>query len=93
MLCLIYNIYDRKMTLKEIISKYNNFHIIEISKPNKYDRSTWTYRVTDPKSSMNGLSDVLYNGKYNFKITTFRIGDNFFTVYKILNGPENKKIK
>ena len=77
------------MTLKEIISKYNNFHIIEISKPNKYDRSTWTYRVTDPKSSMNGLSDVLYNGKYNFKITTFRIGDNFFTVYKILNGPEN----
>lgn len=67
--------------INEIIKESDDLHFIRIEKPNKRDKSSWTFTVTDKTSLISGLSDNLSN--YKYKIVTLRRGNHFFLAYKI----------
>lgn len=70
-----------KKTIKDIINESEDLHFIKIYKPNKRDRSTWTFTVIDSTSDIAGISDYLSN--YKFQIVTLRRGNHYFLSYKI----------
>lgn len=70
---------DKSINL--IISEHDDLHVITIKKPTR-DRSTWTFKVTDKTSRLNGVCDKLSN--YNYKIITLQRGEHFFVTYKFI---------
>ena len=75
-------------TLRDIIKEDNKLRFFKLNKHNKYDRNTWEFVVTDERSPYNGTLDYLT--KYQYQMTTMRINNHFFLVYKIYmkNGEE-----
>lgn len=70
-----------KKTIKDIVIENADLHLIKITKPNKTDRSGWTFKVIDQTSDLYGVSDLLSN--YNYQIVTLRRGTHYFLAYKI----------
>lgn len=70
-----------KKSLKEVISKYNNIHFFSLEKPNKIDRKTWKFTITDKTSEYAGLSGCM--SEYNYQIVTLRRDNYFFLAYKM----------
>ena len=68
-------------TLRDIIKEDDKLRLFSLNKHNKYDRNTWEFIITDERSPYNGT--LGYLTEYHYQITTMRIDNHFFLVYKI----------
>lgn len=74
-------------TLRDIVKEDNKLRFFNLIKHYKYDKNTWEFQVIDERSPYSGVIDYLSN--YRYQITTMRINNHFFIVYKIyMNGGE-----
>ena len=67
--------------LRDIIWESDYIYFIKINKPNKHDKSTWTFKINDGRHPMHGLSGRCSD--YDMKTVHMRYGDCFFIAYKI----------
>lgn len=75
-------------TIKNIIDKYEDLHLIHIIKHDKVDKSTWEFEVPDNDCTLAGCCDSLSN--YNYKCVTLRRGNHFFLAYKFIFGNDEE---
>lgn len=68
------------MTIRDIIKKYDDLHFISIKKPTK-EKESWTFKVSDPTSRLNGTEGFLKD--YRYRIVTLQRGCHFFVSFKI----------
>jgi hypothetical protein len=68
-------------TLRDIVKEDNKLRFFNLIKHYKYDKNTWEFQVIDERSPYSGVIDYLSN--YRYQITTMRINNHFFIVYKI----------
>ena len=71
-------------TIRDIVKENSDLHFININKPCKNDKSTWTFDVIDKTSQLSGLSDYLHN--YYYQIVQLRRDEHYFIAYKIYYG-------
>lgn len=70
-----------KKTLRDIVLGDDKLRFFNLIKHDRYDKNKWEFQITDTRSPYSGMTDYLTNYRYN--ITTMRIDDHFFLVYKI----------
>lgn len=70
-----------KKSIKSIVYENDDLHFININKPDKNNKKTWSFTINDETSELSGLSDMLSN--YNHQIVTLRRGSHYFLAYKI----------
>lgn len=70
-----------RQTIKDIINEYDELHFATITKPDKFDKSSWIIEVNDNTSKLCGINEPISN--YQFQIVTLRRNNHFFISYKI----------
>lgn len=68
-------------TLRDIVAEDDKLRFFTLKKHNRFEKTTWEFNITDERSPYAGLIDNLT--KYRYQITTMRINNHFFLVYKI----------
>lgn len=67
--------------IRSIIKEDKDLHTFSLYKPSK-DRNTWTFKVNDSTSRLNGISGNMSD--YNYRIVTLQRGTHFFISYKFI---------
>lgn len=68
-------------TLRDIVAEDDKLRFFTLKKHNRFEKTTWEFNIIDERSPYAGLVDNLT--KYRYQITTMRINNHFFLVYKI----------
>lgn len=68
-------------TLRDIVAEDDKLRFFTLKKHNRFEKTTWEFNIIDERSPYAGLIDNLT--KYRYQITTMRINNHFFLVYKI----------
>ena len=68
-------------TLRDIVAEDSKLRLFNLSKYDKYNKTTWEFSITDTRSPYCGF--IGYLTDYRYQITTMRHNNHFFLVYKI----------
>lgn len=71
-------------SIKNLILRSEDLHLIEIQKPNKRDRNSWKFVVSDGNCSLAGVEDYMHN--YDYRTVTLRRDSHYFLAYKFFNN-------